>query len=226
MAICASCGQENRDGDWTCRFCGAPLGQATCMSATAAAYDEPVHDKAYYDAPTTYGTAAPTIRPLESKSAWDRRSKLMALVVGLLVVAAVLGAVWFFVLRPAPGDEFVGSWKGALPLADSQRSGTVAITRDGNDFHLAFVGVKGGKLGPFDATLDDGKLQSALRYQGSDPRQQLAARVVLAYVAGMVDDFRLIFYFRGRTLYVEGAGKARPGVNAGLNQPVALVKAK
>ena len=123
MAICATCGQDNPDGDWSCRSCGAALGPSTVAPPPPGGYEEPVHDRAYYEAPTTYGTAAPTIRPLESRSAWGRKSKLVAVIVGIVVVAAILGVAWFFFLRPPGGQQFVGTWKGIVPLQNGGQSG-------------------------------------------------------------------------------------------------------
>jgi len=227
MAICATCGQDNHDGDWSCRFCGAPLGRSATAPPPPGSYEEPVHDRGYYEAPTNYGTAAPTIRPLESKSAWDRRSKFVALLVTVVVVVAVLGAVWFFVLRPPGGEQFIGSWKGVVPIETGQQTGLATISRHGRDFQLVLVDSKGKHYGPFAADLAGDRLQTSLKYVGSDERQKLISKILSQMIEAMVDDFHIVYFFRGSTLYVTATGKPHKGITTfGLGDTYALQKAK
>ena len=231
MAICATCGQDNPDGDWSCRSCGAALGPSTVAPPPPGGYEEPVHDRAYYEAPTTYGTAAPTIRPLESRSAWGRRSKLVALIVGVVVVAAILGVAWFFFLRPPGGQQFVGTWKGIVPLQNGgqsgQQSGLAIITRHGRDFRLVLTDSRGRRVGPFAAELKGDRLETSLKYVGTDKGQQLAAGILTQVIASMVDHFRIIYFFRGGTLYVTATGQPHKGLMTnGLGDTYALKKAK
>jgi len=227
MAICATCGQDNPDGDWSCRRCGASLGRTGAAPPPPGSYEEPVHDRGYYEAPTTYGTAAPTIRPLESRSAWDRKSKLIALTVGIVAVLAILGSVWFFFLRPPGGEQFIGTWKGVVPVEGGRHDGLATISRHGRGFDLVLVDAKGKRFGPFAAELSGDRLATSLKYVGSDETQKLASKILTQLIASMVDDFRIVYFFRGGTLYTMATGKPHKGITtAGLGDTYALQKAK
>jgi hypothetical protein len=226
MAICATCGQDNPDGDWSCRTCGTSLGRSNAAPPPGS-YEEPVYDRDYYEAPTTYGTSAPTIRPLESKSAWDRKSKLTALAVGTIVVLAILGSVWFFFLRPPGGEQFIGTWKGVVPIENGRQGGLATISRHGRAFELMLVDDKGKRFGPFAAELSGDRLATSLKYVGSNETQKLASKILTQLIASMVDDFRIVYFFRGGTLYVTATGRPHKGLSAaGLGDTYALQKAK
>ncbi len=220
MANCPSCGADLRDGDWTCRSCGAPAGRAA--SDPAGGYEEPVRDASYYNAPTTYGTAAPTIQPLRSGSvggSW----KLVWLIIAAVAVVAVAG-VWFFFLRSSP-SEFAGSWKGTLPASGTQQQGTIKIEKSGGGYLISFVDAAGKSLGPFSGAVKSGNLETRYDYVGADSAQRATSAFIKGFAAAMVDDFRIVFYFKGGGLYVKAEGKPKPGVTAsGFHTPVKLVK--
>jgi hypothetical protein len=223
VATCPNCGGEARDGAWTCGFCGAPIGRAA--SASSAGYDEPAHDAAYYNAPTVYGTSAPTVPQLRAYEP-RRGAKLFALGVVLAVVAIVLVGGWFFFLRPAPGDQFVGAWHGTFPVGAQQQLMTFTIDRKASAFRLTLSSAKDGSLGPYAMSLTGDRLVTTLEYMGVDPRQKATAAALRSYASMMVNDYKLVFFLDHGTLYMRQDGTPRPGVKTDLRVAVGLTKAK
>ena len=227
MATCPNCGSEVRDGAWTCGFCGAPIGQAAAAAATPAGYDEPMHDAAYYNAPTIYGTAAPTM-PTLSPYVPRRGAKLVALGVVLAVVAIVLAGGWFFFLRSTAPD-FSGTWTGTgLPSSTSAASTeSVTIKREGHGYLITLTSANGQTLGPVQGSVRGSRLETTLDYVGSDPQQRMATAFLKGFLAALVDDYKIVFYFKDGTLYAQGDGKPKSGVGAtNYNTPARLTKAQ
>jgi hypothetical protein len=223
VATCPNCGNEAQDGAWTCGFCGSPIGRAA--SAPPAPYDEPVRDAAYYNAPTIYGTTAPTVQPLRPYKSW-RGAKLLGLGLVLAIVVVALAGAWFFFLRPSPGDEFVGAWHGTFPVGATRQLMTFNIDRKASDFRLTLTGEKGNSLGPYAMSLAGDRLVTTLVYVGGDPQQQATAAALRSYASTMVNDYKLVFFLEHGTLYMRPEGTPRPGVKTDLHVAVGLTKAK
>jgi hypothetical protein len=209
VAICPSCGIEARDGAWTCGACGSPLGQ----QPAADTYQEPVHDKAYYEAPTAYGTTAPTIQPLRAGRT-TKGSKLPWLVVLAILATVAVAGVWFFVLKPAPGKQFLGTWQGTTTAAAGATGGTpFTVTIAKNGALYAVTEVAGGRtVGPFSATLKNGHLESSYDYVGHDARQAAVIAAAKNTLALEFTTYSLIFTVDHGTLAITVRGTPKtPG---------------
>ena len=156
MTTCPSCGSEARAGDWTCGACGTPLGSSTETTGDA----EPVYDQSYYQAPTIYGTAPPTIQKLRAgKTSGGSKGTWLGLLAVVAVVAVV--AVWFLVLRPAPGRQFLGTWHGTKVTSVGAVPHALTITRKGALYQITDVTGK-SSVNRFSAVLRGGRLESAI----------------------------------------------------------------
>lgn len=174
MASCPSCGADTRQGDWTCRGCGSPLGSPATETTD---YGEPVHDQDYYQAPTIYGTTAPSrTQPANAKAA--RGSTLSWLVPLTLVAVIGLVAVWFFVLRPAPGAQFLGTWHAQAVTASGTTDETLTIAKRGAAYTIAGA-LDGQPVGRQAATLKSGRLESDYPAPGVQVLQYKALHIVL-----------------------------------------------
>jgi hypothetical protein len=224
MASCPSCGSETRDGDWTCRTCGSPVARPG--GDLGGAYEEPVRDAGYYQAPTIYGTTAPTIRPLQAG-----RSGGLSGLVWLVLIAAVAivtaASVWFFVFRSTPSD-FTGTWKGALPAGASRAANdtTMTVARDGGGYVLSFEDSGGQTFGPYSVVDKGDRIETRFEYAGSDIKQRVVSGILTGVMDSLASDFRMVLYFEGGALYVKAEGKPKPGVDAAaFGKPSKLVKA-
>ncbi len=209
MATCPSCGTEARDGAWTCGACGSPLGQ----QPAADTYQEPVYDKAYYEAPTAYGTAAPTIQPLRAGKT-TKGSKLPWMVLLAIVAVVAVAGVWFFVLKPVPGKQFLGTWQGTTTTSASTTGTTpftVTIARNGAAYAVTEV-ARGRTVGPFSATLKDGHLESSYDYVGHDARQAAVIAAARNALALEYTTYSVVFTVDGGTLSITVQGTPKsPG---------------
>ena len=219
MATCPNCGTDARDGAWTCGTCGSPLGPP----AATDTYQEPVYDKAYYDAPTTYGTAAPTIQPLRAGRT-SSGSKLPWLVVLAVVAIAAVVGVWFFVLQPAPGAQCIGTWRGSQSTAAGNLASTVTIARSGA---LYLVTETAGKknIGPFSATLKNGHLESTYDYVGHDATQAAAVAAAKNMEALAYKDFKVVFTVEQGTLAIAVQGSPKSPGTVTVTESTKLTKA-
>ena len=117
LASCPSCGAETRQGDWTCRSCGSPLGtrrqrRAGWRGAGLRSGLLRGADHLRHGAPSN-----------QRRGAAKARGSALPWLLTLAVVAVVaVVAVWFFVLRPSPGAQFLGTWQAKTVTA----SGTTA----------------------------------------------------------------------------------------------------
>lgn len=220
MATCPSCGTEARDGAWTCGACGSPLSQ----QPAADAYQEPVHDKAYYDAPTAYGTTAPTIQPLRAGK--PSSSKLPWLVLLAIVAIVAVAGVWFFVLRPAPGKQFLGTWQGTT-IASTGATGATAITvtiaRSGALYTVTQV-AGGRTVGPFSATLTKGHLESSYDYVGHDARQAAVVAAAKNALALVFTTYSVVFTVDHGTLAIAVQGTPKSGGAVTVTQGAKLTR--
>jgi hypothetical protein len=219
LASCPNCGTDARDGAWTCGTCGSPLGQP----AAADTYQEPVYDKAYYDAPTAYGTTAPTIQPLRAGKT-SSGSKLPWLVVLAIVAIATVAGVWFFVLKPAPGAQFLGTWHGSESAPAGSLAYTVTIARNGA---LYLVTETAGKknIGPFSATLKNGHLESTYDYVGQDATQAAAVAAAKNMEALVYKDFKVVFTVDQGTLAIAVQGSPKSPGSVTVTESTKLTKA-
>jgi hypothetical protein len=155
MATCVTCGHDNPNGAWSCASCGQPLSKGTGGGGGANEASEPVRDHDYYQAPTIYGTSAPTIPPLGSSGKSDGGPSLLKIVLigGVLAVLAIV-AVWFFFLRGAGDAGLVGAREA---IGGDQT--TVRIEQSGGDRHIFLDDPKSEQtMGPFKGELKRGKL--------------------------------------------------------------------
>jgi hypothetical protein len=184
---------------------------------------EPVRDHDYYQAPTIYGTSAPTIPPLaSSRKSGDGPSLLKVVLVGGLLAVLAIVAVWFFFLRGDSGAAFVGSWTAA-----DDSLGTVRIEQSGGDMHIFFVDAKGGKtVGPYKGEVKGDKLKTKLEYAGDDSAQKAASQAFRDLMGAVVDDFGLVFSVSGNSLMmsIEGDLKNKLNPPADWDKPVELKK--
>jgi hypothetical protein len=184
---------------------------------------EPVRDHDYYQAPTIYGTSAPTIPPLaSSRKSGDGPSLLKVVLVGGLLAVLAIVAVWFFFLRGDSGAAFVGSWTAA-----DDSLGTVRIEQSGGDMHIFFVDAKGGKtVGPYKGEVKGDKLKTKLEYAGDDSAQKAASQAFRELMGAVVDDFGLVFSVSGNSLMmsIEGDLKNKLNPPADWDKPVELKK--
>ena len=179
MASCPSCGAETRQGDWTCRACGGPLGSPPPETTP---YGEPAHDRAYYQAPTIYGTAAPSFAQPASRVV-PRSSRLSWLVPLVLVAAVAVAAAWFFVLRPAPGAQFVGTWHSTTVSAAGAATETLTITRHGGVYTLS-GDLDGGGAARRSASLTGGRLETVYAAPAAQALQFKTFHLVLTVEGG------------------------------------------
>ena len=223
MATCATCGHDNPDGSWSCASCGQPMSSGTGGGGGGYEASEPVRDHDYYQAPTIYGTSAPTIPPLaSSRKSGDGPSLLKVVLVGGLLAVLAIVAVWFFFLRGDSGAAFVGSWTAA-----DDSLGTVRIEQSGGDMHIFFVDAKGGKtVGPYKGEVKGDKLKTKLEYAGDDSAQKAASQAFRDLMGAVVDDFGLVFSVSGNSLMmsIEGDLKNKLNPNADWDKPVELKK--
>ena len=220
MATCPTCGTDARDGAWTCGTCGSTLSP----TAAADTYQEPAHDKAYYDAPTAYGTAAPTTQPLRAGKT-SSGSKLPWLVALAIVAIVAVCGVWFFVLKPVPGAQFLGTWHAAASATAAKPAYTVTITRSGALYLVTeTAGTK--VLGPFSAALKDGHLESTYVYAGHNARQAAAVAATKNAIALAVKDFKVVFTVDQGTLTIAVQGTPTSSGSTTLSESVTLTKAE
>ncbi len=228
MATCPTCGTDARDGAWTCGTCGSPLGPP----AAADTCQEPAYDKAYYEAPTAYGTAAPTAYGTAAPSTQPLRagkvskgSRLPWLVaLAIVAIVAVVG-VWFLVLKPAPGARFLGTWHGSGASAKTGSIAyTVTITRSGA-LYLVTETISARKIGPFSATLKGGHLESTYGYAGHDATQAAMLAAARNMMAAAVRDFKVVFTVDQGTLTIAVQGAPTSSGSTTLSESVKLTKA-
>lgn len=206
MATCPSCGAETPQGDWTCRTCGSPLSSPP---PETTAYGEPAHDQAYYQAPTIYGTAAPSATQPATRMV-ARSSRLSWLVPLILVAAVVAAAAWFFVLRPSPGAQFVGTWHATTVSAAGAATETLTITRHGSTYTLAGA-LDGGSPARRSASLSGAQLDSVYAAPAAQALQYKA--------------FKLVLTVDGRTLTMTVRATTVSGATVPLGDPVTFTKA-
>lgn len=225
MATCATCNHDNPDGAWSCASCGQPLSSAASGGGSGYDYSEPVRDHDYYQAPTIYGTSAPTIPPLaSSRKSGDGSNVLKVALIGGLIAVVVIVAVWFFFLKGASGAAFVGTWQatGGDPT-------TVRIEQPGGDMHI-FITVPNGQqtMGPFKGEIKRGKLQTRLEYAGDDDAQRIAADMYKGIMGAVVDNFALVFSVSGDKLTMKIEGNPKKGIpdSGGWDKPVEFTKVK
>lgn len=225
MATCATCGHDNPDGAWSCASCGQPMSSGTGGGGGAYEASEPVRDHDYYQAPTIYGTSAPTIPPLaRPKKSGDGSNLLKIVLVGGLLAVVAIVAIWFFLLRGAGGAEFVGTWKSA-----DASGGTVRIEQSGRHLNIFFVDPKSGQsIGPFKGEIKGGKLETKLEYTGSDDATKAGAEALRKLAAIAIDNFRYSFSVSGSTLLMTVKGDPKQNLNppADWNKPVEFTKVK
>jgi hypothetical protein len=178
VASCPSCGAETRQGDWTCRACGSPLGTPALETSGSG---EPAYDQAYYEAPTIYGTAAPSNqRPAAAKARGSALPWLLTLAV-VAVVAVV--AVWFFVLRPSPGAQFLGTWQARTVTASGTTTETLTIARNGTAYTVGGA-VGGEQVSRCSASLRGGHLECFYAAPSAEALQYKTIHVVLTVDSG------------------------------------------
>jgi hypothetical protein len=219
LASCPNCGTDARDGAWTCGTCGSPLGPP----AAAETDQEPAYDSAYYNAPTAYGTTAPTVQPLRAGKT-PSGSKLPWLVALAIVALVAVAGVWFFVLKPAPGAEFLGTWRGSQSTAAGHLAYTVTIARSGA---LYLVTETAGKknIGPFSATLTNGHLESTYDYVGHDAAQAVAVAAAKNTEALVYRDFKVVFTVDHGTLAIAVQGSPKSPGTVTVTESTKLTKA-
>ena len=179
MASCPSCGAETREGDWTCRSCGDPLGAPASETSGSG---EPAYDQAYYEAPTIYGTAAPSNRG--SAAAKPARGSALPWLLGLVIVAAVaLVAAWFLVLRPSPGAQFLGTWHTSTVTASGTTAETLTIVRNGDAYTIGGA-LDGGPVTRRPARLEGGRLECVYAAPSAEALQYKTFHVVLTVAGG------------------------------------------
>ena len=219
MASCPNCGTDARDGAWTCGTCGSSLGSP----AAADTYQEPVYDKAYDEAPTAYGTAAPTIQPLRAGKT-SSGSRLPWLVVLAIVAIVAVAGVWFFVLKPAPGAQFIGTWRGSQSTAAGNLASTVTIARSGT-LYLVTETVGKKNIGPFSATLTNGHLESTYDYVGHDATQAAAVAAAKDMEALVYKDFKVVFTVDHGTLAIAVQGSPKSPGTVTVTESTKLTRA-
>jgi hypothetical protein len=223
MAICVTCGHDNPDGSWSCASCGQPLSSGTGGGGGAYEASEPVRDHDYYQAPTIYGTSAPTIPPPgSSRKSGDGPSLLKIVLIGGLLAVLAIVAVWFFFLRSDGGAAFVGEWK-----ATDISQGIVRIEQSGGDMHIFFVdGRNGESTGPFKGEVKGDKLETRLEYAGTDVADQTTAEMYRGELGAVVDNALLVFSVSGDslTMSVEGDLKNKLNPPADWGKPVGFTK--
>jgi hypothetical protein len=219
VATCPSCGADARDGAWTCGACGSSLGP----SPAADSYQEPVYDKAYYEAPTAYGTAAPTIQPLRAGKT-SKGSKLPWLVLLAVVAIVAVAGVWFFVLRPAPGKQFLGTWNGTTTASLGSLAHTVTIAKSGA-FYLVTDVAGGRTVGPFSATLKNGHLESTYDYVGHDARQAAVIAAMKNALALEFTKYSVVFMVDQGTLAITVQGTPKSPGSVTVTESEKLTKA-
>jgi len=223
MATCANCGHEIRDGVWTCGFCGEPVGRVEQTAASPYEYEEPLRDQNYYQAPTIYGTSAPTIPPLGA-SERSGRSFYLILGVSALVLCVAIVAVWFFFLRSTAGD-FAGTWQ---TTSTSGQITKVRIESSGKDYKFFIVNPQGKDIGPFKATVHGASLESTLEFAGGDQDAEAMALMLRGIYLAAVDHFKLVLTAKDdNTLGLRIDGKPKSGsAGNGWNQEVVLKRSQ
>jgi hypothetical protein len=142
----------------------------------------------------------------------------------IVAVVAVVG-VWFFVLKPAPGAQFLGTWQGTQSTAaGNQVPYTMTIAKNGS---LYLITQRIGKqtVGPFSAALKDGHLESTYVYTGHDAVQAAAVATVKNMEAVIYKDFKVIFAVESGSLTVSVRGTPRTPGTVTVTQTVKLTKA-
>jgi len=178
MTKCPSCGEEIKDGDWTCGGCGAPVAGAG-MAPAGGQYGSGAPAEQYG------GAAAPAAAPAAGPSGLLKTVLVFAVIA---VIAVVL--VWFFVLRgPATtGEEFVGTWT----TATEQGIATVAVEQGEDAFTVTLTGNDAAQKVTVPAHLDGKELLITV-----DDFSQMAgeenAEAFKAALAALAGDFKLVF---------------------------------
>jgi hypothetical protein len=200
LANCPSCGADARQGDWTCRACGSPLSSS---APETPGYGEPAYDRSYYQEPTIYGTAAPASRPAAAGTSGG--SKLSWFVLLAVVAIAALAGVWFFALRPATGQQFLGTWQGTAVTSAGSAPHAVTISRNGARYLITDVTGK-RTIGPFSAVLKDGHLETTYDYAGHDAAQAAALAAVKNALDLAFKDYHVVLSVDHETLTISVEG--------------------
>ena len=174
MASCPSCGAETRQGDWTCRSCGSPLNAPAPETGGSG---EPAYDQAYYEAPTIYGTAAPSNQRAATPKAARGSALPLLLTLAVVAVVAVVG-VWFFVLRPSPGAQFLGTWHAKTVTASGTTAETLTISRNGEAYTIGGA-LEGQPVSLRRATLEGGRLDCVYAAPSAEALQYKTFHIVL-----------------------------------------------
>jgi hypothetical protein len=226
MATCSNCGNEIREDVWVCGFCGEPVPKQTEGAQEpygGYAYDEPVKDNDYYNAPTAYGTSAPTMSSGMPDTSFTRTWYIVG---GAVLLILIMAVVWFFFLRDSgSADAFVGTWVPAASDQSTAVGNKIKIARTGDGVGIFFVDAKGAETGPFKAKMKGDKIETTLEYGGTDPQQKAGGEIIQAFLSAMVEDFKLVFYFEDDKLFLKVEGKPKEGLSStGVNDPVELKK--
>jgi hypothetical protein len=222
MPTCATCGHDNPDGAWTCSKCGQPLSMGgTGGAAGNGEAFEPVRDHNYYEAPTIYGTSAPTIPPLAARPKSGGPSLLKLVLVGGLLAVVAIVAIWFFFLRDAQGAEFVGTWQSM-----GSDGTTVRIEQSDGDMALYFTALHDDQsAGPFKGEVKDDKLKTQLEYSGNDEVQKANMPLYKEALGVPASGITVVFYFEGDKLFRMVEGKVGKTIRSrGWDVPVELKK--